>query len=106
MMNIVVQFFIVFKNYLVEILPWLAIGFFLSGLIHEFIPSRWIEGHLGASGIKSLLCATLVGTVLPVCCIGALPIAVTLYKKGATVGTVLAFLIATPATSIRSSSKI
>lgn len=95
-----IQFFIAFKGYLVEILPWLAIGFLLSGLIHEFIPSRWIEGHLGSRGIKPLLYATLAGTVLPICCFGSLPVAVTLHKKGATLGTVLAFLIATPATSI------
>jgi hypothetical protein len=95
-----VQFFIVFKGYFVEILPWLAVGFFLSGLIHEFTPSRWIERHLGRSGIKPLFYATLFGTVLPICCVGSLPVAITLHKKGAALGTVLAFLVATPATSI------
>lgn len=81
MMSIIVQFFIVFKNYFVEVLPWLAIGFFLSGLIHEFIPSKWIEGHLGRSGVRPLFYATLFGTVLPICCIGSLPIAIH-YIKG------------------------
>jgi len=99
-MSMMVQFFIGFKGYFVEILPWLAVGFFLSGLIREFIPSRWIERHLGRSGIKPLFYATLFGTVLPICCVGSLPVAVTLHKKGATLGTVLAFLVTTPATSI------
>ena len=51
----VVQYFIVFKDYLIEVLPFLAIGFLLSGLIHEFIPSQWVERHLGGEGIKPLL---------------------------------------------------
>ncbi len=45
-----VEFFIVFKNYFVEVLHFLAIGFFLSGLIHEFAPSHRVERHLGGCG--------------------------------------------------------
>ncbi len=96
----ITQFFIVFKDYLIEILPYLAIGFFLSGLIHEFVPSGWVERHLGGRGIKPILYSTVVGTALPICCAGSLPIAVSLHQKGARLGPVLAFLVATPATSI------
>ena len=96
----IAQFFIVFKDYLIEVLPYLAIGFFLSGLIHEFVPTGWVERHLGGKGIKPLLYSTLVGTALPICCIGSLPVAVSLHQKGARLGPVLAFLVATPATSI------
>jgi len=95
-----VEFFIVFKNYFVEVLPFLAIGFFLSGLIHEFAPSHWVEKHLGGRGIRPIAKAALVGTILPICCFGSLPVAVSLYQKGARLGPVLAFLVATPATSI------
>lgn len=96
----ILDFFIVFKDYLIELLPFLAIGFLLSGLIHEFVPGGWVERHLGEKGIKPLLYSTLAGTVLPLCCIGALPVAVSLHQKGARLGPVLAFLVATPATSI------
>lgn len=44
--------------------------------------------------------ATLVGTAVPVCCWGCLPIAVSFRKKGASLGPILAMLVATPATSI------
>jgi uncharacterized membrane protein YraQ (UPF0718 family) len=94
------QYLIVFKDYLIEVLPYLAIGFLLSGLIHEFVPSKWVERHLGGGGIKAILYSTLVGTVLPLCCFGSLPVAVGLRQKGARLGPVLAFLVATPATSI------
>jgi len=100
MQVMIAQFFIVFKDYLIEVLPFLAIGFFLSGLIHEFVPTGWVERHLGGKGIKPLLYSTLVGTALPICCIGSLPVAVSLHEKGARLGPVLAFLVATPATSI------
>ena len=96
----IVQYFIVFKDYLIEVLPFLAIGFLLSGLIHEFVPSEWVERHLGGGGIKPILYSTLVGTILPICCLGSLPVAVSLRQKGARLGPVLAFLVATPATSI------
>ncbi|MFC1864362.1 permease [Chloroflexota bacterium] len=96
----IAQFFIVFKDYLIELLPFLAVGFLLSGLIHEFIPTEWVERHLGGKGIKPLIYATLAGTALPICCLGSLPVAVSLHQKGARLGPVLAFLVATPATSI------
>jgi hypothetical protein len=96
----IAQFFITFKDYLVEVLPFLAMGFFLSGLIHEFVPMEWVERHLGGKGVKPILYSTLIGTVLPICCLGALPVAVSLHQKGARLGPVLAFLVATPATSV------
>ena len=96
----VVQYLIVFKDYFIEVLPFLAIGFLLSGLIHEFVPSKWVERRLGGGGIKPILYSTLIGTILPICCLGSLPVAVSLRQKGARLGPVLAFLVATPATSI------
>ncbi len=94
------QFFSVFTHYLVEILPALAIGFFLSGLIHEFIPDRLVEKWLGKTGIMPILYATVIGTILPICCWGSLPVALSFYKKKAKLGPILAFLVATPATSV------
>ena len=96
----IAQYFIVFKDYLIAVLPFLAIGFFLSGLIHEFVPTKLVERHLGGQGIRPILYSTLVGTVLPICCFGSLPVAVSLRQKGARLGPVLAFLVATPATSV------
>ena len=99
-MSMVIQFFIVFKDYFIEVLPFLLIGFLLSGLIHQFVPSNWVARHLGGKGIKPLLYSTLAGTLLPICCLGSLPVAISFHQKGARLGAVLAFLVATPATSI------
>ena len=97
-----VEYLTVFRDLLIEILPVLALGFLLSGLIHEFVPSRSVERHLGGGGIRPILYSTVVGIVLPICCLGSLPVAVSLYRKGARLGPVLAFLVATPATSVTS----
>ena len=94
------HFFHIFLHYLAEIIPALAIGFFISGLVHELIPEDTVLKYLGSSGIKPILASTIIGAILPVCCWGSLPIAVSFYKKGARLGPILAFLVATPATSI------
>ncbi|MCP4650862.1 MAG: hypothetical protein GY853_12400 [PVC group bacterium] len=94
------EFLLVLKHYIIEILPALGIGFLLSGLIHELVPDNWIEKHLGKKGIIPIVYATIAGTILPICCIGSLPVALSFYKKGSKLGPVLAFLVATPATSI------
>ena len=87
-------------HYAKEVLPALAIGFLISGFIHELMPEDAVLKYLGAKGLRPILYSTLIGTVLPVCCWGSLPIAVSFYKKGARLGPILAFLVATPATSI------
>jgi len=99
-MDMFLEFLATFKDYLIEVLPYLAAGLFLSGLVNEFVPARLVERHLGGRGIKPILYATVIGTILPICCIGSLPVAVSLRQKGARLGPVLAFLVATPATSI------
>lgn len=89
-----------FKYYFIEMAPALAVGFLLSGIIHEFIPDSLVNKHLGGKGLKGVLWSALIGTLVPVCCWGCLPIAITFRKKGASLGPILAMLIATPATSI------
>ena len=48
------QFTNIFIHYLYEILPALAIGFFISGLVHEMIPEDKVLKYLGAGGIAHL----------------------------------------------------
>jgi Predicted permeases len=90
----------VFLHYLYEILPALAIGFFISGIVHVMVPEEKVLKYLGTGGVGPIFYSTLIGTLLPICCWGTLPIAVSFYKKGARLGPILAFLVATPATSI------
>ncbi|HHE41881.1 MAG TPA: hypothetical protein ENL12_04470, partial [Dehalococcoidia bacterium] len=59
-----------FAQYLVEVLPYLALGFFLSGIIQVYVPSNWVAKHLGGTGLRPLMFATVAGAALPICCIG------------------------------------
>ena len=81
-------------------IPALGLGLLFSGIIHEFIPSDWVEKYLGGKGFRPILLATLIGAVSPVCCWGSLPIALSFRKKGAGLGPLFSILVATPATSI------
>ena len=94
------QFFYVFIGYIRELWLILAVGFLLGGLLYQFIPAAMVERYLGANGFRSIAFASVVGVILPLCCIGTLPVALTLRRKGASLGAVLAFLVATPATSV------
>ncbi|MEO0137270.1 MAG: permease [candidate division WOR-3 bacterium] len=93
-------FFEALFHYLIEVGPPLVIGFLLSGIVNEFVPEEWVERYLGGDGVKPILLATLIGSILPICCWGSLPLAVSFQKKGARLGPILAFLVATPGTSI------
>jgi uncharacterized protein len=87
-------------HYTIEIGPSIALGFLLSGIIHEFLPQNLVEKYLTRKSLLPILYVTILGAILPVCCFGSLPIAITFRKKGVPLGPVLAFLVATPATSV------
>ncbi|OGC22204.1 hypothetical protein A2291_01255 [candidate division WOR-1 bacterium RIFOXYB2_FULL_42_35] len=89
-----------FIHYIIEVAPALLLGFLISGLIHEFLPDNFVNKYLGTKNFLSILWATLIGAMLPICCIGSLPVALSFHKRGARLGPILAFLVATPATSI------
>ncbi|MEO0097814.1 MAG: permease [candidate division WOR-3 bacterium] len=88
------------KQYGLEIIPSILLGFLLSGIIHEFVPQNIVNKYLGKKDIWSLLRVSLLGIILPLCCFGSLPVAVGFKKKGMPLGSILAFLVTTPATSI------
>lgn len=100
MEKILTEFGLHLWHYTKDIVPILTVGFLLSGVLHELIPEETAEKFINRKGVWALLIITLVGILLPVCCIGCLPIAVGLKRKGVRLGPILSFLVATPATSI------
>ncbi len=99
-MPFLTDFSTTFFAYARELFFPILIGFFISGIIHEFIPTKIVEKYLGQKGLKPIFASSLIGTLLPICCFGTLPVAITMQQKGARLGPVLAFLITTPATSV------
>lgn len=101
-MEFLTKFFLHLKHYTFELAPILFIGFFLSGLFYEMVPEKIVRKYLVKKNFLTLFSIIIIGMVLPICCIGSLPMAVGFRNKGVKLGNILAFLVATPATSISS----
>lgn len=95
-----VEIFENFWQFLVEAAPWLLLGFLFAGLLKAFIPSELILRYVGRGNIRSILTATLIGIPLPLCSCGVIPTGIALYEQGASRAATIAFLIATPATTV------
>ena len=81
---------------------FILLGFFLAGVLHEFVDPARIGRVLGGRDLKSILMAALVGAPLPLCSCGVLPTALALRKKGASREATVSFLISTPETGVDS----
>lgn len=65
------------------------------------IPQEWVMAVLGRGGhLKGILRATVAGTLLDLCSHGILMVAMKLYQRGASLGQVMAFLVASPWNSL------
>lgn len=79
-----------------DLLPWLLVGFIVAGLVEEFVPIRHFLRYFGKNSWKSILRASSVGMFVSLCSCGAIPLAVTMRRKGATTANALTFLLASP----------
>lgn len=78
----------------------IAIGAFFVGILN-YVPREIVTGFLGQqNGIKGILRATLAGLLLDLCSHGILMVGVKLYERGARLGQIMAFLIASPWNSL------
>lgn len=77
---------------------WWAVllGVVVGGVIDYFVPDGFIARLLGQRRAASLLNAILAGFLMSACSHGILAISMQLYKKGASVPSVIAFLLASP----------
>lgn len=85
-----------------EIAPYLVIGFLVSGLLYIFTSKEMITNNVGKPGFMSVLKASILGVPMPLCSCGVIPVATSMYKRGATKGATLSFLISTPQTGVDS----
>jgi len=92
---ILAPLFAKFFNYLR--LTWWAIllGLLIGSLIEILIPEEFMANLLG-KGKKSIFIAVFLGFLASACSHGILAIAISLYKKGASTASTLAFLLAAP----------
>ena len=81
---------------------YLLLGFLFAGILHVLVPQQLFSKYLSKNNWTSVLYATLFGIPLPLCSCGVIPTAMALHKEGASKGSVISFLIATPQTGIDS----
>ncbi len=91
-----------FTDILLDMSPFLLLGFFIAGLLKVFVPSHLIYRFFGKNKFGSSLNAALIGVPLPLCSCGVIPTGLSLYRNGASKGSTLSFLISTPHTGIDS----
>lgn len=78
---------------------WVFVGVGLGAALHGYLPSGWIEAHLGAGQWWSVPVAVALGIPLYSNATGVIPVMESLITNGLPVGTTLAFCMSTVAAS-------
>ena len=84
------------------VFPYILVGVLIGAVIHNWIPSTWIEHTLGNNNPFGVILATLVGIPMYADIFGTIPVAQALLSKGAQLGTVLALMMAVTTLSLPS----
>ncbi|HEY6571783.1 MAG TPA: permease, partial [Candidatus Eisenbacteria bacterium] len=84
----------------IEILPFFLLAIFLGALIEEFVSEKTIVRFLTGTSPGTMVLASTVGAVLPLCTCGMVPLAVSLRRRGSDLKHTFAFLTAGAAVSV------
>ncbi len=85
-----------------KVWPYILVGVGIGAVIHNFIPTEWVQAVLGQDKWYSVLVASVVGVPMYADIFGTIPIAEALFAKGVGVGTILAFMMSVTALSLPS----
>ncbi len=84
-----------------EILPVFFIAVVASSLLDRFIPDSYIDKVFNQGNeFTNILSASFIGSLLPICTCGMIPLAIKLHEKGLHWKTLCAFLVAGNACSV------
>ncbi len=75
---------------------YFLLGVLIGGLIDYFIPKETISRYLAGSQKRIIFRSVFLGFLMSACSHGILAISMALYKKGASVSSVISFLLASP----------
>lgn len=81
---------------------YIFIGVAIGAIIHNYIPEKYISMVLGSDKIFAVILAVGLGAPMYADIFGVIPIAESLYLKGAGLGTVMAFMMSVTALSLPS----
>ncbi|GMB09797.1 permease [Thermolongibacillus altinsuensis] len=86
----------IFISILIESLPFVLIGVFISGIIQMFVTEEMIEKWVPKNKILAVLYATLIGALFPACECGIVPITRRLVAKGVPLYAAIPFMLTGP----------
>lgn len=87
-----------FYSLSLESAPFLVLGLVIAGLIKAWVPTESVAKQLGGSGIWPITKAALIGAPLPLCSCSVIPVTLGIHRSGASKGSTVSFLVATPET--------
>lgn len=85
-----------------KVFPYILLGVAIGAGIHNWIPEDWVTALLGDKNPFNIPLAVLVGTPMYADIFGTIPVAEALLAKGASLGTILAFMMAVTTLSLPS----
>ena len=100
--DILIKYWNGISSLFLEMSPFLMLGFLISGLLYIIISKETIANNLGKPGVLSVIKAAIFGVPMPLCSCGVIPVAASLYKRGASKSATLSFIISTPQTGVDS----
>ena len=82
------------KNIVGKVWPYILAGIAIGALIHGYVPTNLMAGIMGKKAWWSVPLAVIIGVPMYSNAAGIIPIVQALLEKGASLGTVLAFMMA------------
>lgn len=86
-------------NTLLESAPYVVLGFLIAGIVKYWVPQNILQKHLGGRSSGALVKSVGIGSILPLCSCGTIPLGIGLFRSGAAIGNILAFMTSTPVLS-------
>ncbi len=99
-MDVLLPFLTTLWGVLLELAPWLLLGAVAAGVLHVLVPPGLVQRQL--SGYGGVVKSVVLGVPLPLCSCGVIPAGIGLKRDGASDGSSVGFLVATPQTGVDS----
>lgn len=86
----------VFISILIESMPFVLIGVFISGIIQMFVTEEMVRKWVPKNSMLAVLYSTLIGALFPACECGIVPITRRLVAKGMPLHAAIPFMLTGP----------
>lgn len=90
------------SDLVLDMSPWLLVGLLAAGFVKAWLPEKLVARWLGGLGAGPVVRGALVGAPLPLCSCSVIPVAMGLYRNGASKPATVSFLVSTPETGVDS----